>query len=92
MTNGGGSELQLLELLIGQVAVRIVAMGVFIIIVLAILELWNNRPIKHYPRQHVCGICRVPWYEGHECAPPVIGSAPQILISRAHKDLDRRNR
>lgn len=87
----GGPKLQLLELLIGQIAARILAMGVFVFIVLTVLGWWNKRPIKHYPRHHICGICRVPWYEGHECAPPVVGSAPQVLITHPRKDIARRD-
>lgn len=81
--------IQWLELLIGQAALRVVVMGAFVIIVLTILEFWNKRPIKHYPRQHICGICKVLWYEGHECAAPVVGSTPQTLITRPARNLDR---
>lgn len=83
--------IQLLELLIGQLALRIVAMFIFVFIVLTALEWWNKRPIKHYPREHICGICRAPWYEGHECACSVIGNTPQVFITRASRDLDRRH-
>lgn len=68
MMNGGGIKLQFLELLIGQIAARIVIMGVFIFIVLAVLEYWKNHsPIRHYPQRHICGDCGAAWTPDHQC-------------------------
>lgn len=59
--------IQLLELLIGQIAVRILAMGIFIVIALSVLNWYNRRPIKHYPQHHICGDCHARWTPDHQC-------------------------
>ena len=27
------------------------------------------RTIRHWPRQHICGVCEAPWSRGHRCEP-----------------------
>jgi hypothetical protein len=39
------------------------------------------RRVRHWPQQHVCGACGVPWTDGHLCAPAmaaVSAPAPQV--------------
>jgi hypothetical protein len=38
--------------------------------VLPFLPAWlfeGPRTVKHWPRQHVCGVCNAPWTDGHTC-------------------------
>ena len=48
--------------------------------VLPFLPAWlfeGPRPVKHYPRRHICGDCGAPWTQGHVCA--VDRTPPQRL-------------
>jgi hypothetical protein len=47
------------------------------------------RRIRHWPRVHVCGVCDLPWTDGHSCAPGAVEEDPR---PRLRGDLRRSTR